>query len=87
MRALSNVSFVKGNCLEPSTYRDHLNDVDAVIHTVGVLFDSRDPTRSYRAMNRDCAVNIARDLNQTAVEQGVTKQFVMLSSEKSLPFA
>jgi len=33
-----NVSYKKGNCLEPDTYKGIFKDIDACIHTVGVLF-------------------------------------------------
>ena len=33
-----NVSYRKGNCLEPETYKGIFKDIDACIHTVGVLF-------------------------------------------------
>jgi len=38
---LPNVSYVQGNCLEPETFRDHLEDIDGVIHTVGTLIEKK----------------------------------------------
>ena len=79
---LQNVSYVRGNCLEPATFQDVLSDVDAVVHTVGTLLPSKTPGLSYREMNRDAAVNMARALNSF----GTPRNFVMISSERAPPF-
>ena len=64
---LPNVSYIKGDCLKPDTFIKNLEDVDAIIHTVGILFSSsRNPNLTYQAMNRDAAVNMAREFNQIA---------------------
>ena len=84
---LSNVKFVKGNVLEPETFRDHMKDIDGVIHCVGTLIESRnDPKLSYNAMNRDSAINVAKVLNENAEQKGEHKKFVLISSEKAPPF-
>ena len=36
-----NVEYVKGNCLEPETFKDVLQDVDGLIHTVGTLIENK----------------------------------------------
>lgn len=79
---LENVSYIRGNCLEPESFRENLRDVDAVVHTVGTLLPSKKPGLSYREMNRDAAVNMARELNSF----GTPRNFVMLSSERAPPF-
>lgn len=37
MRSLKNVKYFQGNCLHPETFKEQLQDVDAIIHTVGTL--------------------------------------------------
>ena len=45
--------------------------MDGVIHCVGTLIESRtDPKLSYDAMNRDAAINVAKELNQIAEQKG-----------------
>jgi uncharacterized protein YbjT (DUF2867 family) len=59
---LKNVSYVQGNCLDPDTFREHLKDVDGIIHTVGTLIEKRsNPDLTYKAMNRDAAINMAAE--------------------------
>ena len=86
-KQLQNVSFIKGDCLKPESFKDSIQDVDAIIHTVGILFESKkDPQRTYAAVNRDAAINMAKVLNKSAEEQAVKKNFVMVGSEKAPPF-
>lgn len=60
---LPNVTYVRGDCLDPDTFRDHLEDVDGVIHTVGTLIEKKNnPKLTYQAMNRDAAINVASEL-------------------------
>lgn len=81
-----NIEYMKGNCLEPETFKHALQDVDGCIHTVGALIESKsNPQLTYKAMNRDTVINMARELNQTA-SSGTKKPFVMISSEKPPPF-
>ena len=69
MAEYPNVEYVKGDCLEPATFTDVLKDVDGVVHTVGALVDNkRNPKLSYKAMNRDTCINMARVLNEHASE-------------------
>ena len=53
-----------GDCLKPSTFENVLADVDAVVHCVGALFESKDLT--YEKMNGDTCKNMAYELNQFA---------------------
>ena len=86
MHRYHNVSYVKGNCLEPSTYKDLVQDVDGCIHTVGTLIDNKKkPHLSYSAMNRDTAIFTAKELNLSA-SPDKKKTFVYLSSAKPPPF-
>ncbi|CDW89390.1 UNKNOWN [Stylonychia lemnae] len=87
IKKMQNVSFVKGNCLDAESFRGHLVGVDAIIHCVGTLIESKtNPDLSYDAMNRDSAINMAGELHDIAFKEGVTKNFVMISSEKAPPF-
>ena len=79
----SNVEYVKGNCLHPDSFNDTVQDVDAVVHTVGALVPHWAPERDYKAMNRDSCINMARALNDTT--SGANKNFVMISSAKAPP--
>ena len=81
-----NVEYVKGNCLEPESFKDVLQDVDGCIHTVGTLVENKKkPQASYAAMNRDTCVNMAQKLNEYASAES-KRNFVMVSSAKAPPF-
>ena len=85
--ALKNVSYISADCLKLSTFEKELEEVDAVVHTVGTLFESRsDPNLSYNAMNRDSAVNMAKVLQEYAKDSS-QRNFVMISSAKAPFFA
>lgn len=87
VKKFENVSFVKGDCLDSNTFKDYLEDVDGVIHTVGTLVEKKgDPKLSYEAMNKDAAINVVGELQDWAWKQKTTKTFVFLSSEKAPPF-
>ena len=78
---------MKGNCLEPESFRDVMQDVSGVVHTVGTLIqNTKNPQLSYKAMNRDAAINVAKELNDSVSEGGDKKNFVMLGSAKAPPF-
>lgn len=83
-----NIEYVKGDCLEPSSFRGVLDDVDACVHAVGCLLENKkNPALTYKALNRDTAVNMAMELNKIAGEAGaIKKNFVLLSSAKPPPF-
>ena len=54
--------------MKPESFKDVLKDVDSCIHTVGTLFEKKgNPDRSYAAMNRDTAINMAKELNALAL--------------------
>lgn len=87
VQQLQNVSFVKGDCLDANTFRDHLEDVDSVIHCVGTLIEKKNkPHLTYEAMNRDTAINMAGELQDWAVKKMQKRNFVLISSEKAPPF-
>ena len=83
---IKNIEYTPGNCLEPETYKDVLQDVDACVHTIGVLVENKkNPQLTYQAMNADTVINMAKGLNETASEEN-KKNFVMISSAKAPPF-
>ena len=68
---LPNISYVKGDALEPESFKHHLQDVDGVVHCVGTLIEKRgNPKLSYNAMNRDTAINVAAELQGIAEAKG-----------------
>ena len=84
---LPNVSYVKGDALNPDSFRDHLENVEGVIHCVGTLIEKKNnPNLTYDAMNRDSAINVAAELQDFAEKSGQPRNFVLISSEKAPPF-
>jgi len=75
-----NIEFHKGDCLENDTFKDLIQDVDGVIHSVGTMTDSD----KYKSMNRDTVVNMALALQNTVPDGAKNKNFVMIS--KPPPF-
>jgi uncharacterized protein YbjT (DUF2867 family) len=41
VKHLKNVTFVQGNCLHPDSFKQYLDDVDGVVHTVGTLIEKK----------------------------------------------
>ena len=80
-----NISFLKGDCLKPEEFPAELEHCDAVIHSVGILLQGKGYERSYKAVNTDSCVNVARALNEFAASRGERRKFVMISSEKAPP--
>ena len=78
------MEYVKGDCLEPDSFKDVVQDVDAIIHTVGVLIEGGNPKLTYKAMNRDTCVNMAQVLNDYASPEA-KRNFAMVSSAKGPP--
>lgn len=78
------IEYVKGDCLEPDSFKDVLQDVDGVIHTVGVLIEGSNPKLTYAAMNRDTCNNMAKVLNEYASAEA-KRNFSMVSSAKGPP--
>ena len=71
MESYPNVKYVKGDCLKPETFREHLSDITGCVHAVGTLLPSKDPQKSYKSLNRDSAINTARELNSVASESEI----------------
>ena len=84
MKDYPNVSYIKGDCLEVDSFKDVLPGITGCIHTVGTLIEKKsDYKKSYKAMNRDTAINMARELN--AINPNSKIPFVYLSSAKAPP--
>ena len=84
---LPNVSYVKGDALEPESFKQYLQDVDGVVHCVGTLIEKKNnPKLTYNAMNRDTVINVAAELQEIAEAKGENRTFVLISSEKAPPF-
>lgn len=84
----NEITFIKGDALTTGVYKDVLNECGAVIHSVGVLLDSRGVIRknekyegSYEHINRDTALAASKLL------EGTDKTFVYISAEKGLVIA
>ena len=54
--------FVKGDALNPETFGNFVQNVDGVIHTVGTLIEGKEPHLTFKAINRDAAINVATEL-------------------------
>ena len=84
---LPNVSYIKGDALNPDSFSKQIEDVDGVIHCVGTLIEKKNnPKLTYDAMNRDTAMNVAAELQEYAEKTGHNRNFVLISSEKAPPF-
>lgn len=87
-RVLREVEYLKGNALDQSSYSEIIPQVDAVVHSIGVLIDSRTPLNiinkyegSYEQMNRDTALRICELIH------GQNKTFVYMSAERGMFFS
>ncbi len=68
---LPNVAYIKGDALNPDSFRKQLEDVDGVIHCVGTLIEKKNnPKLSYDSVNRDTAINVASELQHYAEKSG-----------------
>ena len=61
---MHNVTYVQGDCLSPNSFKDELEDVDAVIHAVGCLFEING--LSHDGSNRDSCINMAHEFQKHA---------------------
>ncbi|CAG9316381.1 unnamed protein product [Blepharisma stoltei] len=84
----TNVEYIHGDALDQSSYINLIPKASGVIHSIGVLIDSRTPLNisktyqgSYEHMNRDTALKICELL------EGKDKTFVFLSAERGMWFS
>jgi len=85
----NRVKWVKGDSMNPETFKDVLEESESVVHTIGVLLDStitqfKKPgdEGSYEQMNRDTAIAIGQTLN----DMNKNKKMIYLSASKNPPF-
>jgi len=86
---VEKVTWVKGDAMSPNDFSAVLEESEAVVHSIGALFDSsitkfRRPGAegTYEHMNRETAKSIGQKLN----ELKGNKKMVYLSASKSIPF-
>lgn len=79
----SNVEYLQGDAMDPSTYEKLIPQVSGVVHTIGTLIDSRTPLKlnnnyqgSYEQVNRDAALKVLSVLPNSSVP------FVYISAAK-----
>ena len=64
MHKYTNITYMSANCLQPETYRHVMEDADGLIHCVGsIVEDKNNPQLTFQALNRDSAINMAREMN------------------------
>ncbi|KAJ1742753.1 hypothetical protein LPJ68_001632 [Coemansia sp. RSA 1086] len=92
----NQVQWIKGNALEPDTYKEQLAGCDAVVHSVGVLLEtsykklvnvgysssSSHAAATYESANRDTALSVARIARETPS----VSAFAYISASDVLPF-
>lgn len=81
----NQVEYIRGDALNTASYKDVLNECEAVIHSVGILLDSK--TFSYRDTYEGSYEHMNRDTALAAVKllEGTDKTFVYLSAERGIP--
>lgn len=84
--SLQNIVAVKGDWLNEDSYPEELKDCQSLVHSVGTLLQGKTPNTSYKAMNTETWVKIAKKFNEYAKITGKQRNFVMISSEKAPPF-
>ncbi|OMJ85437.1 hypothetical protein SteCoe_13280 [Stentor coeruleus] len=84
----NSVEYIKGDAMDQSTYSSLIPSVSAVVHSIGVLLDSKGPFNlkniyegSYEHMNRDTALRILEIL------ENKNKPFVYISAERGMFFS
>jgi len=82
------VQWIKGDAMNPESFRGALEESEAVVHTIGILIDSsvtqfKKPGEegTYEQMNRDSAIAVGNLLNDLK-----NKKMVYLSASRAPPF-
>ena len=78
---VEDVKWVQGNPLVPDEWRKHLDGVDAVIHTVGIIRERPQEGETFERVNGDSAEIVAWEAEQAGIDH-----FVFLSAEGHYPF-
>ena len=85
MHSYTNITYMSANCLKPETYAHVMDDADGLIHCVGSIVEDRNnPQLTFQALNRDSAINMARELNSCATGDA-KRNFVFVSSSEAPP--
>ena len=84
----SNIEYIKGSALDPSTYSDLLPSTFSIIHSIGTLFNLENPLNlkntyegSYEKLNKDTALRICETIESKNIS------FVYISAEKGVFFS
>jgi nucleoside-diphosphate-sugar epimerase len=78
----NRVRRIKGDCLNPDTFKDALLESTGIIHTIGQLLPSDTKGDSYYQTNYETCIRPAEMLNSA----GKGSHFVYLSAERGLVF-
>jgi nucleoside-diphosphate-sugar epimerase len=76
------VRYLKGDCLNPETFKNVLTESTGVIHTIGQLLPEDIKGESYYKTNYETCVRVAELLNENTKDVN----FVYISAERGLAF-
>lgn len=77
---LDAVTWVRGNVLDPESWRHHLNGAKAVVHCVGIIREQPSRGITFERLNGDSVEIAAFEAEKAGVER-----FVMLSAHEKPP--
>ncbi len=75
------VNWVAANALQPESWREHLQECDAVIHCVGIASEKPEQGITFERLNDDATEVVAWEAEHAGVPR-----FVFLSAATDLPF-
>lgn len=78
---VSRVNWIAASVLDPESWREHLQGMDAVIHAIGILREHTDTGLTYERMNGDSTEMVAWEAEHAGVPR-----FVYISSYGKPPF-
>lgn len=78
---VSRVNWIAANVLDPETWREHLQGIDAVIHAIGILREHSENGLTYERLNGDSTEMVAWEAEHAGVPR-----FVYISSYGKPPF-
>jgi nucleoside-diphosphate-sugar epimerase len=59
----NRVKWIQGDALDMGAYREALQDVDTVIHSIGIIVEPQDKSATYESANRDTLLASLKALN------------------------
>lgn len=74
------VSWVGADVFAPQTYREHLENVDAVVHSIGVIAEDPEAGVTFERVNGDAGILVALEAERAGVDR-----FVYVSSSTTPP--